>query len=108
MNSPSLPPLIDPSGQTAMPSARAQAADVDALLSDTTTVDASRGTPPQELLEQMSAAAKRLRASRRRLRFSADAPGRRTRIELLDSRGKKIRDLSVSEAIDLAAGKSSL
>jgi hypothetical protein len=97
-----------PSGQITMTQPAGHAAGVDALLSDGAEIDASRGAPPAEVLEQMSAAAARLRRARRRLRFSTDAPGRCTKIELIDSRGATIRDLSVSEAIDIASGKSSL
>ena len=71
------------------------------------TLAASRGTPPPELLEQIAAAAhfeERLREGGHHLRFHAETPGERPRIELHDSDGNLVRALSTTEAFELAAG----
>lgn len=66
-----------------------------------------RGGPPQEVLEQIAAAARleeTMRADGQRMRFHT-APGQPTSIEL-DQQGESARTLSVAEALDIATGAS--
>ena len=72
-------------------------------------LDARRGGPPLEVLEQMAAAGRidaQLRETGQYLRFLPAAPGERTRIEIHDHEGKLVKSLSTAEAIELAAGKT--
>jgi hypothetical protein len=71
------------------------------------TLAASRGGPPQELLEQIAAATcfeARLREGGHHLRFHTEAHGGPPRIELHDRDGNAVRALSTTEAFELAAG----
>ena len=64
--------------------------------------------PPPEVLEEIAAAARtneQLRASGRHVRFTEDEHSGRIGIELQGSEGKMLRELSIAEALDLAAGK---
>ena len=64
--------------------------------------------PPPEVLEEIAAAGRtneELRASGRRVCFTQDEHGGRIGIELRGSEGKMLRELSITEALDLAAGK---
>jgi hypothetical protein len=114
MSSP-IQPIDGPSGQatlTPVPGARAD--DTGAFLSelaagaDSLAVDASRGGPPPEVLDEIAAAARieeRLRESGQQLRFSSAPRAGRVAIELHDSQGGVVRALSAAEAIELAAGR---
>ncbi len=65
------------------------------------------GSPPAEVLDQMEAAGRicrQLLESGQRLRFSIEPEGG-VKIELADREGK-MRVVSPSEALDIAAGKS--
>ena len=65
------------------------------------------GSPPAEVLDQMEAAGRicrQLLESGQRLRFSIEPEGG-VKIELADREGK-MRAVSPSEALDIAAGKS--
>lgn len=65
------------------------------------------GSPPAEVLDQMEAAGRicrQLLESGQRLRFSVEPEGG-VKIELADREGK-MRAVSPSEALDIAAGKS--
>lgn len=66
-----------------------------------------RGGPPQEVLDEIVAAARlgeTMRADGQRIRFHT-APGQPTSIEL-DEQGEAARSLSVAEALDIATGAS--
>ena len=114
MSSPILP-ITDFSGcPTDTPHVPAGAEDIGAIVSALSAEEyplaliASRGGPPPELLEQIAIAGAReeqLRESGRRLRFSLDVDGERTRIELVDRDGNAMRRLSTAEALEVAAGK---
>jgi hypothetical protein len=71
------------------------------------TIEAHRGGPPPEVLEQMTAALQiyeQLCRDGHELRFHAPQPGARVGIELCDTEGATSRTVSVREAFDLAAG----
>jgi hypothetical protein len=114
MSSPTQP-IDGPLGQaTLTPSTPAGADDIGAFLSelaasaDSLAVDASRGGPPPEVLDQIAAAGRieeQLRESGQQLRFSASTPTEHVRVELHDSQGKVVRALSLAEALELAAGR---
>lgn len=73
-------------------------------------IEAARGGPPPEVLDQIATAGRieeTLRASGQQLRFSCAAPGERTRIEVDERGGDAVRTLSVAEALDIATGKPS-
>jgi hypothetical protein len=73
-------------------------------------IEASRGGPPPQVLEQMAAAggvAEGLREAGYELRFAAPPPGARVAVELREIDGSRIRVVSLSEAFDIAAGKAS-
>lgn len=68
---------------------------------------ASRGGPPPEVLEQITAAGTieaQLRESGRQLRFTRAEDGR-TRIEIHDHKGNSLRTLPTAEAFEVAVGK---
>ncbi|HEY4809466.1 MAG TPA: hypothetical protein VIH71_00265 [Solirubrobacteraceae bacterium] len=114
MSSPILP-ITDISGcPTDTPQVPTAAEDIGVVVSTLSageyplTLIASRGGPPPELLEQIAVAGaieEQLRESGRQLRFSLQANGERTRIELVDCDGNVMRRLSTAEALELAAGK---
>lgn len=65
------------------------------------------GTPPAEVLDQVAAAGRICREmseSGHELRFSNGQGGRVT-VELSDRKGKTVKSISISEALELAAGK---
>jgi hypothetical protein len=71
-------------------------------------VDAIPSSPPPEVLEQMAQAHRvyeQLAADGKSLHFGHDQAGRAT-VEMRDSSGAPLRTLSLSEALDLAAGES--
>jgi len=114
MSSPIMPTKGPLGPSTAAPSAGSDAGDIGAFVSELAASDsalaleASRGGPPPEVLDQMAAAGRideQLRASGFGLRFSSVAPGERARIEVRDREGNAVRTLSASEAVDIAAGK---
>jgi hypothetical protein len=72
-------------------------------------IEASRGGPPPELLDQIAAADARheqLRASGSELRFSADEQSGRVTIELRNSEADTTRTISTAEAFEIAAGRA--
>ena len=65
------------------------------------------GTPPPEVLDQVAAAgriSREMRESGHELRFSNGKEGRVT-VELEDREGKTVKSMSISEALEVAAGK---
>ncbi|HTA98414.1 MAG TPA: hypothetical protein VK730_12335 [Solirubrobacteraceae bacterium] len=65
------------------------------------------GTPPPEVLDQVAAAgriSREMRESGHELRFSKSQEGRVT-VELADREGKTVKSMSISEALEIAAGK---
>ncbi|HEX4115527.1 MAG TPA: hypothetical protein VHY18_06605 [Solirubrobacteraceae bacterium] len=65
------------------------------------------GTPPPEVLDQVAAAgriSREMRESGHELRFSGGQGGRVT-VELSDRKGKTVKSMSISEALEIAAGK---
>ena len=65
------------------------------------------GTPPPEVLDQVAAAGRICREmseSGHELRFSGGQGGRVT-VELSDRKGKTVKSISISEALEIAAGK---
>ncbi len=65
------------------------------------------GTPPPEVLDQVAAAgriSREMRESGHELRFSEGQGGRVT-VELSDRKGKTVKSMSISEALEIAAGK---
>ncbi len=114
MNSPILPvdgPL-DLSSPSPIPPAATPAGDVGAFVAELAvganalSITAHRGAPPQEVLDQIAAAARieqTLRADGQRLRFCT-APGQPTTIELDERGGEVSRTLSAGEALDIATG----
>jgi hypothetical protein len=94
--------------------AASSADDVTALVSELTESEAtfaplaSRGAPPPQMLDEIAAAGaihERLRASGRHMRFLAAAPGERARLEIRDDDGNLVRSVSMTEAVELAAGR---
>ena len=70
-------------------------------------IEAPPGSPPPEVLDQMEAAGRicsQLLESGQRLHFSIEPEGG-VKIELADSEGR-MRAVSPTEALDIAAGKS--
>jgi hypothetical protein len=64
------------------------------------------GTPPPEVLDQVAAAgriSREMRESGHELRFS-EGRGGRISVELSDRKGKTVKSMSISEALELAAG----
>jgi predicted deacetylase len=113
MSSPIMPieDLLGPTTDT--PIADSNTEDIATFVSEMATdpnplmLAASRGGPPQDLLEQIAAAAwfeERLREGGHHLRFHAEAHGAPLRIELHDRDGNAVRALSTAEALELAAG----
>jgi hypothetical protein len=113
MSSPIMPieDLLGPTTDT--PTADSNTEDIATFVSEMATdpnpllLAASRGGPPQDLLEQIAAAAgfeERLREGGHHLRFHTEAHGTPPRIELHDRDGNAVRTLSTAEALELAAG----
>jgi hypothetical protein len=74
----------------------------------TLTIEAGRGGPPPEVLAEMAAAARvheSLSARGRELRFTPAAGGGRVGAELIDTAAGTARAVSLSEALDISAGK---
>jgi hypothetical protein len=74
----------------------------------TVSVDTFPSSPPPEVLDQMAAAAatyESLRAQGHELHFGHDPQSGRLAIELHDRDGNAVRDVSPSEALELAGGK---
>lgn len=70
------------------------------------TVEAARGGPPHEVLDQIVAAdavALQLRDSGYQLRFFPGAGSERTRIEIHDADGVTVSALSAAQAVAMAA-----
>ena len=69
-------------------------------------IEAFRGGPPPDVLEQIALAGgveERLRESGRQLRFFPAGRGESTAIEIHDPE-RGVRSLSVAEAVEIAAG----
>ncbi|MGH2863630.1 MAG: hypothetical protein ACRDJX_00105 [Solirubrobacteraceae bacterium] len=95
-------PLADSNAENIATFVATMATDPDPL-----TLAASRGAPPQDLLERIAAAAcfeEQLREGGHHLRFCSQEPVGRPRIELHDRDGNTVRILSTAEAFELAAG----
>jgi hypothetical protein len=116
MSSPIMPIQGPADLSTATPADGSDAADFGTFVSELASSEAmlapvaSRGAPPQEVLDQIAAAGRiheRLRENGQHLRFIAAAPGGPTRIEIHDSEGNVVRTLSTTEAFELAAGARS-
>jgi hypothetical protein len=114
MNSPIMPTKGPLELADAAPSAASDADDLSALVSELTVSEAtfaplaSRGAPPPQVLDQIAAAGgihEQLRESGRHLRFFAGAPGERARLEIRDDDGNLMRTVSMTEAVELAAGR---
>jgi hypothetical protein len=112
MNSPILPARGPRWPATPMNTAKPVGGAIPAALADlpagagTFAIEAARGAPPAELLELLAAASRvceGLRARGRALRF-AGGDGARPAIALCDLDGDALRTLSISEAIEIAAG----
>lgn len=68
---------------------------------------ADGGAPPAEVFDQIAAAgriSRQLRESGHELRFS-EGRGGRVKVELTDSEGNTVKDMSVSETLEIAVGK---
>jgi hypothetical protein len=112
MSSPSLP-VQDPSGSSSpIPPATAEIGGVATFIAEmadgasASMVQAARGGPPPELLDQVadaSVVAAQLRESGYQLRFFPGSHGERTRIELHDAAGNTVRALSIAEAAEMAS-----
>lgn len=112
MSSP-IQPISTPAAPTTIPPYASSPAGRAAFQSDLAAfeaalaIDATRGGPPAEVLDQMEAAHAinaRLYESGFELRFAPDHPGGSVRIELYDSKGKAVRAVTVSEAFEIASG----
>jgi hypothetical protein len=65
------------------------------------------GSPPPEVLDEIAAAgriSRELRETGHEVRFSEGVEGR-VEVELADCEGNKVKSMSVSEALQVAAGK---
>jgi secreted protein with Ig-like and vWFA domain len=114
MSSPILPitgPLGRPSQTSPLSSRGADFAAIMSTLSSSShepDIEAARGGPPPELLEQMAGADQinqQLRESGRQLRFATVEDGPGATVELQDLEGNTLRGISVAEAVEIAAGK---
>jgi hypothetical protein len=112
MSSPILPTSDLQGSSTDMPSSDSGAAGVAVYASEleetALALVASRGGPPPEVVDQIAAASRveaELRESGQHLRFFAAGGGERTEIEIHDRDGNALRTLSITEVIELAAGK---
>lgn len=114
MSSPILPPQgptssrppLAPSASRRLTSVNPSAATVGS--EPTVSVDTFPSSPPPEVLDQMAAAAsayESLRAQGHELHFSHDLQGGGIAIELHDREGNVVRNVSPSEALELAGGK---
>ncbi len=104
-----IPPgsLLSPSPMgdlTADPDAfRAELSVSDRLLAS----ESAAGSPPPEVLDEIAAAgriSRELRETGHEVRFSEGREGR-VEVELADCEGNKVKSMSVSEALQIAAGK---
>lgn len=111
MNSPILPAY----DFSATPSPSHTDVDDDALVAELSTfapaphIEATRGGPPEEVLDLIATAARieeELRASGRYVRFHSSADGEHARIELEDREDGTVSALSLLEAFEIAAGNS--
>jgi hypothetical protein len=113
MSSP-ITPLQTPAGSTPVRgSAAAEHPLSDAARSFATTLDSSialdtiPSSPPPEVLDQMASAAQtyeRLSSQGRELRFAREQSSGRMTIEVRDRRGNVLRQLSPTQALEVAAG----
>ena len=111
MSSPILPaeglpglPSTTPATNISVAAGAAFIAELDAG-ADTPSVEAARGGPPPEVLDQILAAdelAQQLRESGYQLRFFPSSDGRRTRIELQDTGGSLVSVLTPAQAVAIA------
>ncbi len=115
MSSP-ISPITGPLGPSHLSSPAASGAgDLTALLCELGsdergfTIDAGRGGPPPEVLEQMAEAYElwgRLRRRGLEVRFSLEQEGRPV-IELRDGKDGTVRRLTIDEAMAIATGEAS-
>lgn len=112
MSSPILP-ITGPLGPAAPPSS-AVAGDIAAFVSEldasqrALTVEAGRGGPPQEVLDQMAGADaihQQLLQGGREPRFTLDGPGRSPTVALHDRETGASRPMTVAETAALAVGE---
>jgi len=113
MSSPIMPIQGPADLSTVTPAADSDVADFSTFVSELACSEAlhapvaTRGAPPQDVLDQIAAAGRiheRLCESGQQLHFIAAVPGAPTRIEIHDSEGNVVRTLSTTEAFELAAG----
>jgi len=114
LSSPILPIQGPPGPSSPTGSGRTEAGDPAAFLAALATgdrglsIEATRGGPPPEVLDQVAAAAafnEQLRVNGQEIRFRAPDSGGRVSIEVHDKEGGTVRTISVAEAIELAAGR---
>jgi hypothetical protein len=94
-------------------STKGASADVGAFVSELSASDrvlaiaAARGGPPAEVLDQIAVAGRisgQLRENGTHLRFSA-GPEERVTVELLDTKNNTVSKLSITETLEIAAGR---
>ncbi len=107
-------PIMPISGPLDLAAATSSADDVSVIVSELAESEAthvpllSRGAPPPQVLEQIAAAGaiyEQLRERGRHMRFSAGAPGERARLEIRDDDDNLVRTVSMTDAVELAAGR---
>ena len=114
MSSPIMPPQGPLAPTVSRPSARPQSVQPSAgagsiqATGDPVSLDTFPSSPPQQVLDEISAAGaayQRLQAQGRELVFSPDEQTGALTIKLRDHSGNDLRTVSPSEAIDIAAGQ---
>jgi hypothetical protein len=107
-------PIMPITGPLDLAVATSSADDLNVLVSELTEREAtlaplaSRGAPPPQVLDQIALAGgihEQLRESGRHVRFFAAAAGERARLEIRDDDGNLMRTVSMTEAVELAAGR---
>ena len=107
-------PIMPTTGPLDLATAASSADDVSAFVSELTQSEAtfaplaSRGAPPPQVLDEIAAAAgvhEQLRESGCHVRFFTAAAGERARLEIRDDDGNVVRSVSMTEAVELAAGR---
>jgi hypothetical protein len=111
MSSPITPIKGPPGPATPTSSVRTAANDettfVSELIASNLRIEAARGGPPAEVLDQMQAAGRiheQLLESGHEVRFSTREGGE-VAAELQDRSGNTVRTMSIAEVLDVAAGK---
>jgi hypothetical protein len=103
MNSPIMPTKGPLELADAASSAASDADDLSTLVSELTVSEATFA--PLASRGAAGGIHEQLRESGRHLRFFAGAPGERARLEIRDDDGKLMRTVSMTEAVELAAGR---